>query len=600
MNHRQFQTVLWLRWRLSRNQLARSGPLGMAIFVLLIVLGGLAALASAGGGFLLGMLALEGAPSSMHLVLWSVIIIVFLFFWLMGLMIEVQREESLNVERFLHLPVSLRQIFTFNFLASHLSPVVLIFLPGMLTMALGLTFARGPAWLLMIPMILAFLFAVSSWTYYLRGWLASIMANKRRRRAIAVGITMSLILLGQLPNLYLNFLRPESKRPGHSPVPVTNQVAAPDPNGKETPQAVPSPASTPAPADAHGKAPAAGRKDLPPVVFDVLPWIPPLWVGHAAMSLAEGAVGPVLAYFVIFLMAGLLGFRIAYRATLRFYTGRQRVSRATQKVAGRPANWLDSDVPFLPRQVGTMTLAFLRSILRAPEMKMALFTPLIILVIFGSVILRRSAGSPNVAGSLLPSALAYSVLMGLLQLTSNQFGFDRHGFRALVLLPMRRMDILMAKNAALLPLALSLNALGLAALAILGKTHWTGVTAGALQFMSGYLVLCMVGNLGSILAPFRVSPGSMKRSKPPARSMLSNFVIHLLFPILLIPVALPVILQILCDWKHWWPGVPVAPIGSVLVFAVCLLAYGLVLPRLGVLLQSREKEILDVVTREMD
>ena len=45
MNWEQLKTVLWLRWRLTRNQWARSGGLGAAIAVLVglgaFVLGGI-------------------------------------------------------------------------------------------------------------------------------------------------------------------------------------------------------------------------------------------------------------------------------------------------------------------------------------------------------------------------------------------------------------------------------------------------------------------------------------------------------------------------------------------------------------------------------
>ena len=578
MNGAQIKTVLWLRWRLSRNQLTRAGPVGMAFTVVLGVLGTLAVLASASGGFVIGGMAMEHAAPTVHLLLWNGIMMIFLLFWLMGIMVELQRTESINLERFLHLPVSLRQIFLFNFLASHLSPAILIFVPGLLTLALGLTWSRGPLWLLMIPLVLSFLFCLSAWTYCLRGWLASLMANKRRQRTIAVGVTMGFILIAQLPNLYINVIHPREDRHSRSSNGAT-QTPSLSSNAEETPP------------------PTGG---LPFGLVKAQPWIPLFWVGHGALRLSDRVVGPALAYTLLLFLTGTLGIRTAYRGTLRFYTGHQRVRGTPRTEGGRAANWLDWDVPLLPRQVGTLSLMFLRSILRAPEMKMALLTPLIVMVIFGSVILKGPASRQAVLNTMLPATAGFFILFGLIQIASNHFGFDRHGFRALVLLPVRRSDILWAKNLALFPLALGLELLGLAALVAFTHESWPRLTAGFLQFLSGYLLLSMIGNMGSIVAPFRVNPGAMKRSKSAPRSVLTNLAIHLLLPILMLPVMSPMILQVVCDVKQWLPGVPVDLIGSALVLAVCLLVYKLTLPGMGRLLQQREKAILETVTREVD
>ncbi len=58
--------------------------------------------------------------------------------------------------------------------------------------------------LLLLPLVFGFFFMVTAWTYCLRGWLAALMVNKRRRRAIIVGVTMAFMLLAQLPNLLIN------------------------------------------------------------------------------------------------------------------------------------------------------------------------------------------------------------------------------------------------------------------------------------------------------------------------------------------------------------------------------------------------------------
>jgi len=55
--------------------------------------------------------------------------------------------------------------------------------------------------------VLGVIFMVTAWTYCLRGWLAALMVNKRRRRAIVAGVTFGSILLIQLPNILSNLMR---------------------------------------------------------------------------------------------------------------------------------------------------------------------------------------------------------------------------------------------------------------------------------------------------------------------------------------------------------------------------------------------------------
>jgi len=54
--------------------------------------------------------------------------------------------------------------------------------------------------LLLVPLALAMIFMITAWTYYLRGWLATLMSNPRRRRTVIMCITIGFILLAQGPN----------------------------------------------------------------------------------------------------------------------------------------------------------------------------------------------------------------------------------------------------------------------------------------------------------------------------------------------------------------------------------------------------------------
>ena len=99
-------------------------------------------------------------------------------------------------------------------------------LPAMLGLAAGLVLGSGPAMALLVPLVLAFVLMITAWTYCLRGWLAALMVNKRRRRAVIVGVTSVLLVqsLLQLPNLLTNlWLRGEMPE---MPPPI-NQIDTP-------------------------------------------------------------------------------------------------------------------------------------------------------------------------------------------------------------------------------------------------------------------------------------------------------------------------------------------------------------------------------------
>ena len=105
-----------------------------------------------------------------------------------------------------------------------------------------------------------------------------------------------------------------------------------------------------------------------------------------------------------------------------------------------------------------MALASFRSMSRAPEVKMALVTNVLIFAILGASMILRQSGmsrcSSRHVSVVRGSGVVAVTFMGLAQVMFNHFGFDRSGFRALVLLPTPRRHILLGKNLALLPVAL--------------------------------------------------------------------------------------------------------------------------------------------------
>jgi hypothetical protein len=583
MDWSQLRTVLWLRWRLTRNQWSRrGGRLNAVLTILAVVAGVLIGLGGCVAGVIGGAVGLARASPQVMLFVWDLIVFSFLFLWLLGLLAEIQRSETIDLGRLLHLPVSLRWIFVVNYLASHLTLSLIVFLPGALGLCAGLLLGRGWAMILLVPLVLGFVFMITAWTYCLRGWLVSLMVNKRRRRSILMGVTLAAILLGQVPNLYVNLiLRHERRRAGES-----HSAQADDP------------ASAQNSSSGHQR-PASG-------FLEAHRYVPPLWVANGAMRLAEGNVWPAVWASMALAVMGAAGLARAYRSTIRFYQGQEqpvekRAAERTVRVRGK--NLLERRVPGVAEETAALSLACFQSLTRAPEVKMSLVTNLIVLVIVPVAILSGGL-PPPVAGDMATPFIATGAVaftfFGLLQLMFNQFGFDRDGFRALVLLPVGRGRTLLAKNLSLAPIAFGMGGTLLVILKVLVHLPLLVFLAACFQLAATFLLLSIAGNFLSIVTPYRIGAGSLKPTKATGKTTLLIFVSHLLFPVAMVPIFLPPTLGWLCDIFGAWPAPVVNALLSLLLAALVALLYRLSLRALGDLLQRREMDILQVVSQEVE
>ena len=156
MNWEHLKTYIWLRWRLSANQVRRSGSLGAIIAAILTALRVLGGIITFIIGLLVGVLALRQAEPWIVMAVWDGVVAGFILFWLIGLMTELQRTELLSLDNFMHLPVSPTGAFLINYVGSSIGLSLILFLPAMLGLGAGLTLSRGPAMLLLVPLIATF------------------------------------------------------------------------------------------------------------------------------------------------------------------------------------------------------------------------------------------------------------------------------------------------------------------------------------------------------------------------------------------------------------------------------------------------------------
>ena len=580
MNWEQLKTILWLRWRLTRNQWQRSGGLG-AVFAAVVFTGALVLGAfTFVGGVLSGALGLGEASPHSVMVVWLWVVGAFLFFWLIGLLSELQRSETIDLQRLLHLPVALGQLFVVNYIVSLASFSIVLTLPAMTGLALGLTYSRGAAMLLLLPLAWGMVFMVSAWTYCLRGWLASMMNNPRRRRAIIMGITAAFILMGQLPNLYIN---------------VLGGLNRSKPTKGETSEEV---------RRERQEAEKARKEHF----MLVQRFVPPLWVSYGALGLAENRVLPAVLGTLGCVGLGVLGLKRAYRNTVNFYQGVAKrkpkaalAEAATAQLATPKKTLIELRLPIVPEQAAVVALGTFSSMVRAPEVKMALGTGFLVTLVLGVFVLFRSAPKiPEIAKPfVLTGSMAFSLFM-LVQFLANQFGFDRQGFRALVLSPVERRLILLGKNLATWPVGAAFGLVLLVVQAIWLRISVLNALAALFQLVTLLLFGSLGGNLLSILVPFRVQSGSLKPTKMPALATIALVGCHLLFPIIMVPVFAPPLLELLWRLADWPALVPVNLIGSMALAGLTMLLYWQTLGSYGRLLQQREIKILNTVTAEQE
>ena len=573
MNLAQLRALLWLRWRLTRNQWARGGEINAVITVIALWIALCMAVVAGAGGAFAGALGLAKASPQATMLVWDVLIGVFLLFWMIGIVTELQRAELIDFGRLLYLPVSLRCMFLLNYAASHFSFSLAFVLPAMLGITAGLVLGRGLTMVLLLPLLLGFFFMVTAWTYCLRGWLASLMVNQRRRRSIIVGVTVTFILLAQLPNLVMQVWMGHTKK-GH-------RATLDQP-------------------ETHAQ------------LLQASTWahriVPVLWVPLGARCLAEGSVWPALLGFVGLSALGAAGLRRAYQSTVRFHQGGASAKPGKMPAApvlapARPFQGtllVERKLPVIPEEAAAMALANFRSMIRAPEVKMALGMNVMVLIIMGAVVFSHNFHSlPKEGLPFLASGAVAVTFFGMIQLLANQFGFDRDGFRVLVLLPTRRDYFLLGKNVSVLPFALGSFLIFLVMLAVLAHLPVWTLLASGLQFAGAFLGLSTLGSFLSIVSPFRIAPGSLKPTKTKATAMLVTMFTQMLFPLAMVPIFIPAALGALGE-HFGLPGAPITLMLSGALAALGFLLYWRALEPLGRLLQRREQKLLLVVTQEVE
>jgi hypothetical protein len=547
----QLFALIWLKWTLVRNSLRSRRAVAGRVAAALGVVAGLtlsvaAAVGVGAGAYFVSAHAGGGGVDARQLGAgFAVLLFVFTVMFLMWALMPLALGGGSRFEpsRMLLYPVSLGRLFAFDFLSDLTSLTSVFVVPSLVALCVGVGLGRGsPAAGLLVAFV-SVAFGLS-FSKLLSVGVGALMRSRRTRGETAlavVGAALGLtgILMGQL-------------------MPYLERHA-----------------------DSLGWA----------------GWTPP---GAAADALARGLFAGdrgALAVSVLTLGAyasvcALLAYRVARRTALGVGGGQAKPKEPQAAPhAGRAEGYAGWQLPFVSQEFSALFEKEVRYAMRNAQLRVIALMAVVL-----TVVLRlgpAGARSSRMWGGLTPYAegagAVFSVVyifMLVSPVSTNLFGFDGSGMRAVVLSPVDRKTVLLAKNAAVTLISLLLVAVGVGVGGFfLGDLTALVLLFALLAFVTTAALFAPFGNWLSLQFPKRVQFG--KRMN---RSGVAGLLLVPLFFLLLLPPAAAVAAA------HFAASLAVK---YVILAAFALLSvglYALVLPRQGRQLERRELEILEAVT----
>lgn len=233
---------------------------------------------------------------------------------------------------------------------------------------------------------------------------------------------------------------------------------------------------------------------------------------------------------------------------------------------------------------------------------MMMMMPVILLFVFGSMFIGSSASSttdwtiPVEARPWIPIGMFGGILFMISGFMFNVFGMDRDGFRAYMLSPISREELLVGKNLSYLPIAGGLCLAGTIVLQFIAPLSPWIFLAVVVQSVCVYLNFCLLGNYFSIAFPMGIKRGTMQPSNP---KIISLLVLMLASTIGMSFMLFPSSVAFGIPWMlEFWQGISLNWLYlllSLLQLAVTCWVYRWVLKDQADWLWSRETKILNEV-----
>lgn len=597
-----FKTLLWLRWRILRNQMAKTGQINLIITMILIW----SCLSLAGFSFFialgLGIALLPNATPFYALLIWDVLALAFFCAWMVGLITDLQRTEFLSIGKLLQLPMSFQGAFTLNYLTSLVTISVLGFVPTAIGLGLAFAIVHGPWMLLQIPAALALVFMISSVSYLFRTWLGALMQNERKRRTVVVMMTLGIVVMAQVPNLLIQ-TAPDLDGPLRER--YRAETAALEEKLKKGEL---DPESYKEASDALSVKLAEDTQKARQEKFAYWErylnlasvWIPIGWPAVISKQLMVADLRMFVMGSGGMLAIGVVSLVLSYRVTMRSLTkADQPILRknGADSPNGVPRNWLQTDLPLLKAHPSTVMLATSLNLVRTPEAKMALLGPFIMAGVFIAIFFfrRESISIPIGLEPFLLLAAIGLIFFAASFTCMNLFGMDRNSFKSLVLMPVRRRDVLLGKNLTLMPPTILLVVPLLLVVCCLVPNCWESLFPTLLQVVTISLGTCIIGNPISIWFPIPITPGTGQPAKVNFKVIAVQIAGSMLCMLMFLPAAAGIGVEILLQRAWNINYIPVYLLIGVVELAIVIPVYRWALSWQGDLLQRRETDIIDAL-----
>lgn len=551
----QLFALVWLKWTLVRNSLrsrrAAAGRVASVLGALAALALSLAVATGVGvGAYLLAAHSVERGGldarevGSGFAVLLFVFTMVFVMWALMPLALG--GGNRFEPSRMLLYPVSLGRLFAFDFLSDLLSLTSVFVVPSLIAVYAGVGLGRGNLAAGLVVACVAVAFGLS-FSKLLSSGVGALMRARRTRGEMALAVVGAVL---GLTGVLMGQLMPYLER--------------------------------------HADSLGATR------------WTPP---GAAAEALARGLFAgdaralavSTLTLAAYALACVLLAYRVARRTALGVGGGKaKRKAEPSVKVATTAvsaAGYAGWQLPFVSQEFSALFEKEVRYAMRNAQLRV-----IAVMAVVLTVVLRlgpAGAGNRRMWGSVTPYAegagAVFSVIyifMLVSPVSTNLFGYDGAGMRALVLSPVSRRTVLLAKNAAVTLVSLLLVVVGVGVGGFfLGDLTAPVLLFALLSFVTTAALFAPLGNWLSLQFPKRVRFGKrMNRSGVAGLLLVPAFFLLLLPPAAAIAAA------------HFAASHLVK---YVILAAFALLAvglYALVLPLQGRSLERRELEVLEAVT----
>ncbi|MET0650238.1 MAG: hypothetical protein ABW208_26825 [Pyrinomonadaceae bacterium] len=560
----QLFALVWLKWTLVRNSFrsrkAVAGRVASALGALAGLVLSLTVAAGVGAGaYMLSASTRGWDVEARHLNAGlAVLLFVFTFFFLMWSLMPLALGGGSRFEpsRMLLYPVSLGKLFAFDFLSDLMNLTSVFIVPSLVALCVGVGLGRGSLAAGLAVAFVAVAFGLSFSKLLSVGVGALIQARRTRGETVVALLGSVLGLLGV----------------------------------------------------AFGMTGGLAGKLLPllerhPGFLEGARWTPPGAAAHALVRglFAGDSVALVVSTTVLAAYAAacvLLAYRVARRTALGAGGGGGGAKRAAPKApaavvpaAAREAGYAGWQLPFVSQEFSALFEKELRYAMRNAQLRV-----IALMAVSLTMLLRMGPAGTSGQRFLGPFATyaegagtvfgVIYIFMLVAPVSTNLFGYDGAGMRALVLSPVSRRTVLLAKNAAITLVALLLAAVGVSVGGlIVGDLSPPVMLFALLSFMTTAALVAPFGNWLSMQFPKRVEFG--KRMN---RSGLAGMLLVPLFFLLVLPPAAAIAAA------HFAASHAVK---YVILAAFALLSvgfYALVLPRQGRQLERRELEVLEAVT----